>query len=216
MSWKFEVVSLYLQAVDYDLRVAANSELYLYQMPETRPVKVVYVIAHRDFRDEEFFIPREVLETAGVSVSVASFENSPAVGLHGGITPVNLTVPEIKSGDFDAILIAGGPGIHKHFEDADLRRVVLDFYKAEKIIGAICAGPTVLARAGVLKGKNATVWKTEDDGELVRTLVNEGAFYHNEPVVTDGNIVTANAPAAAESFGKKILSFIKPGKTPAL
>ena len=190
-----------------------NCELYLYQMPEVHPAKAVYVVAHRDFRDEEFFVPKEILEAAGVSVSVASFEKSPAVGLHGGVTPVDLSVSEIKSGDFDALLIAGGPGIHKRFTDADLRRAVLDFYGSGKIIGAICAAPTVLALSGILKGKNATVWKTQDDGELVRTIIREGAFYHDESVIADGNIVTASAPAAAHAFGQKILSFLKPGET---
>lgn len=185
-------------------------------MSETRPVKVVYVIAHRDFRDEEFFVPKEVLEKSGISVAVASFEKNPAVGLHGGVTPVDILVSDIKSDNFDALLIAGGPGIHKRFDDADLRRVVLDFNKSDKLIGAICAAPTVLALAGILKGKNATVWKTKDDGDLVRILVKEGAFYHDEPVISDGRIITADAPANASEFGRKILSFLKPGNTPAV
>lgn len=180
-------------------------------MPESVSAKVVYVVAHRDFRDEEFFVPKEVLEKSGVSVAVASFENNPAVGLHGGVTPVDLLVSEIKSDNFDAILIAGGPGIHKRFNDADLRKVVLEFNNANKIIGAICAAPTVLALAGILKGKNATVWKTKDDGEFVRALLSEGAFYHDESVVSDGLIITANAPENASLFGRKILSLLKSG-----
>lgn len=185
-------------------------------MPDTRPTKVVYIIAHRDFRDEEFFIPKEILEKGGIEVKVASFERTPAVGLHEGVAPIDLLVSEVKSGDFNALLMAGGPGIHKHLDDSDLKRIVLEFNESGKILGAICAAPVAFALSGILKGKNATVWKTKDDGDFVRILVKEGAFYHDEPVVQDGHIITSDSPASARQFGQKVLSVIKQKAPPSL
>ena len=53
----------------------------------------------------------------------------------------------------------------------------------------ICHGPWVLINAGLLKGRKATaVWNIHVD------LANAGAEVHDEPVVVDGNLITARFP----------------------
>ncbi len=74
-------------------------------------------------------------------------------------------------------------------------------------MGAICIAPTILAYAGVLEGKKATVWN--QDGKQAEILTKNGAEFVDELVVVDGKIVTANGPPAAEAFGKKILEMLK-------
>ncbi|HIH23221.1 TPA: hypothetical protein HA238_05830 [Candidatus Micrarchaeota archaeon] len=71
---------------------------------------------------------------------------------------------------------------------------------------AICLGPTVLAKAGLLNGIKATVFRTPDS---LRILRDNKAIYANDPVVVDGNIVTAEGPKSAETFGKKIIELLK-------
>jgi len=67
-------------------------------------------------------------------------------------------------------------------------------------VGAICIAPGILARAGILKDKKATVFPSE-----IETLKREGAHYSALPVVIDGKIVTADGPEAAEGFGKALV-----------
>jgi putative intracellular protease/amidase len=62
----------------------------------------------------------------------------------------------------------------------------------------------VLANAGVLKGKEATVAGTE-----ARTIESKGAKYMGPGVTVDGNIVTGNAPKSSRLFGQKINDLLK-------
>ncbi|MDD3574201.1 MAG: DJ-1/PfpI family protein, partial [Methanospirillum sp.] len=75
------------------------------------------------------------------------------------------------------------------------------FYSKGKIVSAICLSSVVLAKAGVLKGKLATVWNDDAAIELLRE---GGATYKPEPIVTDGKVITANGPLAAGGFGEKV------------
>jgi protease I len=76
-----------------------------------------------------------------------------------------------------------------------------------KVIAAICIAPTLLAKAGLLKYKKATVWNGDRMQEAF--LKREGAIYTDEPLTIDGNIITANGPDAAEQFGKAIAEALK-------
>ncbi|MEM2674590.1 MAG: DJ-1/PfpI family protein, partial [Candidatus Hadarchaeales archaeon] len=69
-----------------------------------------------------------------------------------------------------------------------------------KKVCAICIAPVILANAGLLENRKATVW----DGEFRRMLEEKGAKYVNKSVVVDGNIITANGPGAASEFGRTI------------
>ena len=75
------------------------------------------------------------------------------------------------------------------------------------VLAAICWAPTILAKAGVLSGKKATVWKG-DDAEYGMTtdamLERSGADFTGAEVTVDGNIVTGNGPAAAQKFAEAV------------
>lgn len=66
--------------------------------------------------------------------------------------------------------------------------------------GAICAGPLLLARAGLLKGRRFT-HGYEPDSSLPDW---KDGTYENQPVVVDGNIVTAQ-PQAYIDFAIEVL-----------
>ena len=61
--------------------------------------KVLFVIAFRDFRDEEFFEPKEILEKAGFQVEVASTEKGMAIGVNGGEVKVDFLIDEARVDD---------------------------------------------------------------------------------------------------------------------
>ena len=81
----------------------------------------------------------------------------------------------------------------------------------QKILAAICIAPAILAKAGVLEGKNATVWSSVLDKGPIKILEENGANYVEKDVVVDGNIITANGPQAASEFGRKIVEILKEG-----
>jgi len=77
-----------------------------------------------------------------------------------------------------------------------------------KVLASICISPVILAKAGVLKGKKATVWSSPMDRGPVKILQNNGAIYEDKPVVVDGKIITGNGPGAAEEFGQAIIEVL--------
>lgn len=167
--------------------------------------KAVFVIAFKNFRDEEYFQPKEVLERAGFEVITVSTEIGMAQGTEGGEVDITTTVDQIKIDEFDVIIFVGGQGMLKNVENKRVHHLAQQASKSGKLIGAICIAPIVLAKAGVLEGKKATVWASALDRRPVQALIEEGAIYENKPIVVDGKIVTASGPQVARQFGEKIV-----------
>lgn len=165
---------------------------------------IVMIIAFRDFRDVEYFVPKEVLETAGAEVKTASNQKGVAIGADGGEVEIDFLVSEINPAAFDAVVFIGGPGTLKYLDNEDSYKLVRDTISQGKLLASICISPVILAKAGVLEEKKATVWSSPMDKSAIRILEQYKAIYQDEPVVVDGNIITASGPGAANEFGEKI------------
>jgi protease I len=176
-------------------------------MAKEETKKAVMIIAFRDFRDSEYFVPKEILESEGIEVKTASNKIGTAIGADGGDTNVDLLVSQIKVSDFDAIIFVGGPGCLKALDNEDSYKVAKEAVSQNKILAAICISPVILAKAEVLKGKRATCW-TDPLGSQAKILRGKGAIFEKKPVVVDGKIITANGPGAAEEFGKTIVEIL--------
>ncbi|MFH1894349.1 MAG: DJ-1/PfpI family protein [Patescibacteria group bacterium] len=170
--------------------------------------KVAIILAFRDFRDEEYFVPREILESAGFGIKTASAKTGTAIGADGGETSVDFLVSEVNPADFDAIVFVGGPGCLKNLDNGASYRLAKETIISGKILAAICISPVILAKAGVLQGKKAAVWTNPMDKSAIKILEQNGATYQNEPVVADGKIITACGPAAAKEFGQAIVKVL--------
>ncbi len=171
--------------------------------------KAVMIIAFRNFRDVEYFLPKEILEKGGIEVKTASNKKGIAIGADGGEAEIDLLVSEISISDFDAIVFVGGPGCLEALDNQESYRVAQEAVSQNKVLASICISPVILAKAGVLKGRKATVWSSPFDKGPIKILKSNGAIYEEKPVVIDGKIITANGPAAAKDFGEAILKALK-------
>ena len=163
-------------------------------------IMVLMIVAQNGFRDEEYFKPKASLESAGYQVVTGSVKTGTALGKLGGTAKVDVAISEVKADDYAGVVFVGGPGAADYFTDKTALNLAREAYRKGKVVGAICIAPGILARAGILKGKKATVFPSETE-----TLKQEGANYLGLPVVVDGKIVTANGPDAAEEFGKELI-----------
>ena len=161
--------------------------------------KVLMIIAPENFRDEEYKEPRRILEGKGCRVTVASTRTKPAKGMLGMTVTPDITIDKVKAADFDAVIFVGGYGAETYYQDERAHALAADTAKSGKPLAAICVAPTILANAGLLKGKAATVWESQS-----KALVAGGAKYTGKPVERDGLIVTADGPASAVKFGEEI------------
>ena len=170
--------------------------------------KIAMIIAFIDFRDEEYFIPKTVLESEGANIVTASSKKGQAIGAYGGVVDVDVTLDDLKVSDFDAIIFVGGSGAAKYIDDEKAHKITQEAVNENKILGAICIAPAILAKAGVLNNKKATVWSNNLDKSAIKILKEEGVNYQDEPVVVDDKIITANGPLAARKFGEKIVEVL--------
>jgi len=167
--------------------------------------KIAMIIAFRSFRDEEYFIPKEEFEKGGFEVVTVSSEKGTAIGASGGDANVDILMEDLNVEDYDAIVFVGGPGAYKYIDNKEAHRIAKEAIEHNKVLAAICIAPAILARAGVLEGKKATVWSNILDKSAVKILEENGVIYEEKPVVQDGKIITANGPQAARDFAKKII-----------
>jgi len=170
--------------------------------------KSLFVLAFKDFRDEEYFEPKELLEKAGFKIFTASSEKGIAQGIEGGEVNIDFIIDNVKVSDFDVIIFIGGPGAGKNIDNKNFQRLAIEAVKENKVLAAICIASAILAKAGVLKNKKATVWSSSLDKSAVSILQESGAEYVNKPVVVDGKIITANGPRAATEFANKIIEIV--------
>ncbi|MBZ9572181.1 DJ-1/PfpI family protein [Patescibacteria group bacterium] len=175
-------------------------------MPETlENKKIAMIIAFRDFRDVEYLVPKEILEKAGAKITTVSTNSGTAIGADGGDVEVDLLLKELNPADFDAIVFIGGPGCLQYLDNESSYKVAKKTVEQNKVLGSICISPLILAKAGVLSGKRATVWSSSMDRGPVRILEEGGAIYQADLVVVDGKLITGNGPVAAKEFGEKII-----------
>lgn len=171
--------------------------------------KIAMVIAFRNFRDEEYFVPREILEKAGVQIKTASNKLGKAIGVDGGEVEADLLIENLNPADFDAVVFVGGPGCLGNLDNENSYNVAKETISLGKVLAAICISPVILARAGVLEEKKATVWSSPLDKSPINILEENGVTYQNELVVVDGKIITAKGPAAAKRFGEALVEILK-------
>ncbi len=162
--------------------------------------RALIVIAKNGFQDHELQGTREALLEAGFHVILASTRTGECVGKFGSVEEAVIAMKDVDVANYDRVAFIGGPGAAPLADDLDAQRLAQDVFKAEKPLGAICIAPTILAKAGVLSGKRATVWGSE--GRQIKILEDGGAEYTGEAVTVDGLLVTGNGPEAAEEFGQ--------------
>ncbi|RLF35924.1 MAG: DJ-1 family protein [Thermoplasmata archaeon] len=173
--------------------------------PDITGKNVVLIIAHNGFNYKELIDVKDALESANASVYVASTSTSTATSSTQETYMPDLNISMVNLSLYDAIVFIGGPGVENHFLDHTFVYLAYDAFLQDKVVAAICIAPCILANAGILNGRNATVYPMET---YISIVEENGGHYVDEKVVVDGNIITCNGPDAAWSFGAKIVGVL--------
>jgi len=169
----------------------------------------VLIMATDGFEESELFGPLEILVGEGAMVKLASPDRKPIQATvrdePGRTIHPDLTIAEADAEDFDALLLPGGvrnPDSLRSNRQAIA--LVASFAQAGKPVAAICHGPWLLVEADLLRGRAATAWPS------IRTDIgNAGATVVDEPVVVDGNIVTARGPDDVGPFTAALIGLLR-------
>lgn len=166
-------------------------------------MKILFAIAPERFMDQEYVVPKKALEEKGIKCITASTIKGTCYGMHGEIVETDLAFDSVNPNDYDGIVIAGGIGCQDTlWRNEKLIDIVNKLGNSGKITAAICLAPVIIAEAGLLAGKKATVFPTPASKRVMEL---DQAELVDEPVVTDGNVITARMPQDASVFAEEIL-----------
>ena len=137
---------------------------------------------------------------AGLDVSlIIAGENEYIPAAFGHSVRSDMVIDKIDITDYDGVALPGGFPRFGYFASAEkdsftdiLRQATL----FGKPIAAVCTGSLVLARAGLLREKQAVIYPGED-GRWTTQLAQAGAIPGKGQLCVDGNIITADGPSAA-------------------
>lgn len=147
----------------------------------------------------------DVLRRAEIEVHVASLNDEFAVKGANGITVMSdINIKDVVVQELDMVVLPGGvDGTYVLAEDKNVLSILKEMDKAGKNIGAICAAPFALNKAGVLK-HNYTCYPSFE--EQIRE---DGYMGDKSMVVEDGNVMTSRGPATAICFALQIVKKLK-------
>ncbi|WP_421578168.1 type 1 glutamine amidotransferase domain-containing protein [Shinella sp. M31] len=180
-------------------------------MPSIKQARIL-ILATDGYERSELRVPLEELKKRGAAVTIASLEKRPIKSWDkkdwGDTVDVDLTAADVSTTDFDALVLPGGqinPDLLRKDETA--MRVVRDFLASGKVVAAICHAPWLLVEADALRGRKATSYPS-----IKTDVINAGAEWRDEKVVTDQGIITSRSPEDLDAFVAKIVEEIEEGR----
>lgn len=167
-------------------------------------MKRVLIMLADGFEEVESLTVVDYLRRIDIVCDTVSITNDRIVkGAHQIVVKTDKILEEINNSSvYDALVLPGGmPGATNLRDDDKVINLVREFNEKGKLVGAICAAPIVLQKAGIIDGKRVTSYPGFEN-EL------RGANYSEELVVRDGNIITARGPAVAVYFAIEIVKYL--------
>lgn len=161
---------------------------------------MIYVYLAKGFEETEAIAPIDLLRRAEKDVVTVGVGDNIIVGSHG-IPVITDTIAQEAplTDEVEMIVLPGGMPGTLNLEKNSYVQQAIDFcVENGKLIGAICAAPSILGHKGILNGKKAVCYTGFED-QL------KGAEIGTEGVVRDGNIITARGAGVAVDFGLKLV-----------
>lgn len=160
--------------------------------------KTVVCLVDDEFEDLELWYPVYRAREEGATVVYAGPEKGRKhIGKYGVPAVADIGYDELDANAFDGLLVPGGWAPDKIRRDANVLKFVREMNAAGKPIGQICHAGWVLVSAKILSGRKVTSTPgIRDDME------NAGAEWFDEPVVVDGNLISARRPPDLPEYAK--------------
>jgi len=176
----------------------------------------ILILATDGFEQSELDVPREKLKNVARLVHVAAPESrkepKTITGWHnhdwGNPVAVDVELSDVSESFYDALVLPGGqmnPDTLR--QDALAMKLVADFLASGKVVAAICHAPWLLIEANGVRGRKMTSYSS-----IKTDMINAGANWVDEAVVSDQGIVTSRAPGDLDAFVAKIIEEIEEGE----
>lgn len=173
--------------------------------------KRIAVLLANGFEEGEALFVVDILRRAGFACDIVSVEAETVQGAHDIRVHADRLLNDIDTMDYDMLVLPGGlPGANTLRDNDKVIAWVKSFSVDErKYIGAICAAPQVLAKAGVVKGRKLTSYP----GDKYRNMFADAVYIDDnaqteECVVVDGHLITSRGPGTTLPFAYKLVEVL--------
>lgn len=163
-------------------------------------VKTALVILSEFAEELEVASPVDLLRLCEVKVTVAGLNGEqPVKCARGLIICPETSLETVKDDEFDVIILPGGKVGSDFIAESDVVGKMLTRQdKRGGLIAGICGSPKAILKNKIGFGKRITSYPTSKS-----VLIND-YNYCEDPVVVDGNLITARGPAQALTWSKVI------------
>jgi 4-methyl-5(b-hydroxyethyl)-thiazole monophosphate biosynthesis len=163
---------------------------------------MIYLFLADGFEEAEAFVPYDILHRGGEEILKVGVTGEYVTSSHNVTVKSDISLSEAAKSEPDMVILPGGmPGTTNLDENETVREIVKKAYEGGKVVGAICAAPSILGKMGILKGRKATCFPSFE-----KWL--DGAQYVRDYCVHDGNVITACGAGGAYQFGFELLGTI--------
>jgi len=178
--------------------------------------KQVLLFAPQGFEDLEVAAFTDIIgwtrvlqETKSIDLVITAFKEN-VRSKHNLTIQTHLLMEKVTPDDYQALIVPGG------FNDAGYEEVydekVLDLinkvYANDGIIAAMCVGSLAVARAGILKGKEATTYAASKSHDNLQVLRDCGAVHVGGRIVVSDRIITNRGPDTSVEVAFKLLEML--------
>jgi 4-methyl-5(b-hydroxyethyl)-thiazole monophosphate biosynthesis len=161
-------------------------------------IKTLIILAD-GFEDIEAFTVIDILRRAGIEVTLAGLVSKTVESSSMVKVMADEKLNDIRVTEYEAVILPGGRGYKALINSKAVLDMVKDFDKRGKLVAAICAAPVVLAKAGILDRRIATVYPGLEK-QIPRP--------RDAKIVVDGNVVTSRSPGTALIFALKLVEIL--------
>lgn len=160
-----------------------------------------YVFLADGFEEIEALAPVDLMRRAGIDVVMVGVNGTTVTGGHSIVVQADVDGTDFTLPQNAALVLlpGGGPGTQRLAASPMVAEVLRQAAQRNLVIAAICAAPTVLHKAGLLKGRKATAFP-EMQAELVDATVT------GRGVEVDGNIITGRSAGVAWQFAHALVA----------
>jgi len=147
----------------------------------------------------------DVLRRADIEVIIASLDKNKLVkGANGIFIEADTEVTNVDINELDMVVLPGGwDGTYALADDENVQNILKEMDKRGRHIGAICAAPFALNKAGVLKDEFTCYPSVEEQ------IQKDGYQGDKSMVIESQNILTSRGPGTALCFALSIVKKLK-------